>query len=53
VVNANEPVENQQAVVRKLVAQRVNLARFRCAERPARKTPPPPEKAVEPEETES
>jgi hypothetical protein len=33
-MDANQIVEKQQAVVRELVAQRVTLAKFRRAERP-------------------
>ena len=44
VIDANQLVEKQQAVVRELVAQRLNLAEFRRAERPppARRAAPPP-----------
>ena len=35
VMDANQLVETQQVVVRELVAQRVNLAGYRRAERPA------------------
>ena len=35
VINANQLVEKQQCIVRDLVAQRLNLADFRRAERPA------------------
>jgi dTMP kinase len=43
VLDANQLVEKQQAIVRELVAQKLNLAEFRRAERPApRQTAPPP-----------
>ena len=39
VIDANQLVETQQAVVRELVSNRLDLARF---ERDGRPTPPPP-----------
>ena len=52
VVNANQVVEKQQAVVRQLVAQRLDLAKFHRAERPASKTPAEPPKNLKPAEPE-
>jgi len=52
VVNANQVVEKQQAVVRELVAQRLDLASFHRAERPAWKTPAEPRKRAKSEEPE-
>jgi len=43
VLDANQLVEKQQALVRELVAQKINLAEFRRAERPpARQSSKPP-----------
>jgi dTMP kinase len=44
VVDANQCVESQQAVVRELVTQRVGLADYRRAERPPSKSSPAPQK---------
>ncbi len=44
VVDANQLVEKQQAVVRELVAQRLDLASFHRAERPPAKPPAEPHK---------
>ncbi len=46
VMDANQFVEKQQAVVRELVAQRLDLASFRQAERPRTPAPPKPRKKV-------
>src|SRR6266481_6167948 len=46
VLDANQLVEAQQALVRKLVAQRLNLADFRRAERPPSRPSAPPPKTV-------
>ena len=48
VIDANELVENQQALVRELVAQRINLGNFRRAERPLTKTTATTRKTVKP-----
>ena len=43
VIDANQHVEKQQALVRELIAQKLNLAEFLRAERPpARQSAPPP-----------
>jgi dTMP kinase len=39
VIDANQLVEKQQALVRNLVSQKLDLARFRCAEESAPSTP--------------
>jgi dTMP kinase len=44
VVDANQLVEKQQAVVRELISQRLDLAGFRRAERPPSKPPVEPHK---------
>ena len=49
VVDANQLVEKQQAVVRELVARRVDLASFRRAERPPSKPPAEPYKKAKSE----
>lgn len=49
VIDANELVEQQQAVVRQLVAQKVNLGHFRSPERPSRPRPQTP-KPTKPKE---
>ena len=46
VIDANQLVEKQQAVVRELVAQKLNLGQFRRAERPPPPSSPPPRKSV-------
>jgi hypothetical protein len=50
VVDANQLVEEQQAVVRELVAQKVNLDAFRRAERPPPRPSAKPRKAAKVEE---
>jgi dTMP kinase len=53
VLDANRLVETQQATVRELVAQRVNLASFRRAERPPGKPAArEPRRRSQPEEVE-
>src|SRR5438034_7822333 len=46
VIDANQLVEAQQATVRELVSQRINLARFRRAERAPAKPPPEPQRKL-------
>ena len=48
VIDANQLVENQQALVRELVAQRINLGNFRRAERPLVKPAATTRKTVKP-----
>lgn len=48
VIDANQLVENQQALVRELVAQRINLGNFRRAERPLAKPAATTRKTVKP-----
>jgi dTMP kinase len=48
VIDANQLVEKQQALVRELVAQRINLGNFRNAERPAAKPTTVARKGVRP-----
>ncbi len=50
VIDANQLVEAQQAVIRELVTQRLELTRFRRAERPPPTQPRPPRKKLKPEE---
>jgi dTMP kinase len=46
VLDANQLVEKQQAIVRELVAQKLNLSDFQRAERPPPRPTPPPTKTV-------
>jgi dTMP kinase len=50
VLDANQLVEKQQALVRELVAQRLDLARFRRAERPRTPASAAPRKKTKVEE---
>jgi dTMP kinase len=50
VIDANQLVEKQQAVVRELVSQRLHLASFHRAERPLDKSTAEPRKKAKEEE---
>lgn len=50
VIDANKLVEAQQAIIRNLVTQRLDLAHFRRAERPAPAPPRVPRKKIKQEE---